>query len=101
ENGRGKGQADAVLFVVHGDLTERSGYRDRVFTTGQEAGRIAGQRNEVRLGEAPGKTLLLKRVDQHVGCDAVSQNAGNHEAKGRRARQHASSHFAGWDSGSA
>ncbi len=95
KHGRRESQADAIFFVIDGDLALVAGHRDRIFAAGQEAGGVAGERDQIGLGQTAGDALLLKRVDQHVGRHAVCHHAGDHEAEGRTAGNHAGRHFAG------
>ena len=73
EHGRRKGKTDAVFLVVDRDLSERAGHRDRIFAAGQEARGIAGERDQIGLGQAAGDALLLERIDRHVDRGAAAE----------------------------
>ena len=64
EHGRREGEADAVFLIIDGDLPEAAGHGNRIFAAGQEARGVAGQRDQIGLGQAAGDALLLERIDQ-------------------------------------
>src|SRR6476646_7081227 len=74
-----KCQADAILLVVDGDATERTGDRDRILAAGKEACGVARQGHQVGLSQAAGNALLFERIDQHVGADARANDAADRE----------------------
>src|SRR5258706_177028 len=67
EHGRRESKADAEFLELDGDLPRRSRLdRKRKFAAGEEAGGIARQGNEIRLGEPPRQALVLKRADRNI-----------------------------------
>ena len=54
---------------------------ERKLTAGQEARRIAGKRNQVRLRKAACNTALLKCLDDQIRGRATTQQLRNYDAE--------------------
>ena len=91
EHGRREVQADAVFLVGDGDLAVVLRNRDREFAAGEEACRLAGAGDQVRLGQPPGQATLLQRLDGDVDRNAVRQQAADDFASTRRRHRAGSS----------
>src|SRR5262249_62167580 len=66
QHGRGEGEADTVFLVVDGDRAERLRHQDGIFAASEEAGGVAGQGDEIRLGQAADQAPPLERIDGDV-----------------------------------
>src|SRR6185312_3317221 len=81
-----------------GDLAELRRHRERELAAGEEARGIAGQRDQIGLGEPPRHVARLQRLDDDVGGDATAQHFADQGPERRRAGEQTRD-IEGWGAG--
>src|SRR5205085_2944583 len=85
----------------HCHLAEAACDRYRILAAGQEARRVAGESNEIRLRKTAREAAFLQRVDQDVDGRAARNHAAQEEAERRAPGEHTGTDFANPQTGGA
>src|SRR5476649_1839925 len=86
---RREGQADTIALVFDRNLSERAWNGNRKLTAGKETCGVAGERDQIGLGQAAREALLLERIDNDVGREAGFDHLADEHAKRCGSRKHA------------
>ena len=81
----GERQPDAVGLVIDSDGAQRTRHRNGIFAAGKEACGVAGECDEVKLGETANKPLLLECIDGDIDGERAARHGAEQKAERRRA----------------
>src|SRR5262245_8476021 len=84
QHGRGEGETHAIFLVLDGYCAERLRNQDGKLTASEETCGVAGQGDEIWLGEAADQTPFFERIDGDVDRDPGLFHDAEQEAERRR-----------------